>query len=199
MFQPGVDFNQQLGGWIEVVCGPMFSGKTEELIRRMRRAQIAGQKVEIFKPVSDVRYDEQEVVSHDKNSIPSMPVESSSNMLLLADDVQVVGIDEAQFFDDGIIEVANTLANQGKRVVIAGLDKDFKGRPFGPMPQLLATAEYVTKLHAICRRTGGPAHFSYRKVAGDETFMLGETGEYEPVSRVIYNQLNDASGAAESD
>ncbi|MDC3317982.1 thymidine kinase, partial [Schleiferiaceae bacterium] len=126
-------------------------------------------------------------------------VESSSNMLLLADDVQVVGIDEAQFFDDGIIEVANTLANQGKRVVIAGLDKDFKGRPFGPMPQLLATAEYVTKLHAICRRTGGPAHFSYRKVAGDETFMLGETGEYEPVSRVIYNQLNDASGAAESD
>ena len=120
-------------------------------------------------------------------------------MLLLADDVQVVGIDEAQFFDDGIIEVANTLANQGKRVVIAGLDKDFKGRPFGPMPQLLATAEYVTKLHAICRITGGPAHFSYRKVAGDETFMLGETGEYEPVSRVIYNQLNDASGAAESD
>lgn len=134
MFQPGVEFNQQLGGWIEVVCGPMFSGKTEELIRRMRRAQIAGQKVEIFKPVSDVRYDDEEVVSHDKNSIPSMPVESSSNMLLLADDVQVVGIDEAQFFDDGIVEVVNTLANQGKRVVIAGLDKDFKGRPFGPMP-----------------------------------------------------------------
>ena len=199
MFQPGVEFNQQLGGWIEVVCGPMFSGKTEELIRRMRRAQIAGQKVEIFKPVSDVRYDEEEVVSHDKNSIPSMHVESSSNMLLLADDVQVVGIDEAQFFDDGIVEVANTLANQGKRVVIAGLDKDFKGRPFGPMPQLLATAEYVTKLHAICRRTGGPAHFSYRKVAGDQTFMLGETGEYEPVSRTIYNQLNKASGATESD
>ena len=140
MFQPGVEFNQQLGGWIEVVCGPMFSGKTEELIRRMRRAQIAGQKVEIFKPVSDVRYDKEEVVSHDKNSIPSMPVESSSNMLLLADDVQVVGIDEAQFFDDGIVEVANTLANQGKRVVIAGLDKDFKGRPFGPMPQLLANS-----------------------------------------------------------
>ena len=199
MFQPGVEFNQQLGGWIEVVCGPMFSGKTEELIRRMRRAQIAGQKVEIFKPVSDVRYDDEEVVSHDQNSIPSMPVESSSNMLLLADDVQVVGIDEAQFFDDGIVEVANTLANQGKRVVIAGLDKDFKGRPFGPMPQLLATAEYVTKLHAICRRTGGPAHFSYRKVAGDQTFMLGETGEYEPVSRTIYNQLNNASGATESD
>jgi thymidine kinase len=190
MFQSGVEFNQQLGGWIEVVCGPMFSGKTEELIRRMRRAQIAGQKIEIFKPSSDIRYDDKEVVSHDKNSIPSTPIESSSNILLLADDVQVVGIDEAQFFDEGIIEVANTLANQGKRVVVAGLDLDFKGRPFGPMPHLLATAEYVTKLHAICRRTGGPAHYSFRKVAGDETFMLGETQEYEPVSRVIYNQLN---------
>ena len=173
-----------------MVCGPMFSGKTEELIRRMRRAQIAGQKVEIFKPVSDVRYDDQEVVSHDKNSIPSTPIENSSNMLLLADDVQVVGIDEAQFFDDGIIEVANALANQGKRVVIAGLDKDFMGRPFGPMPNLLATAEYVTKLHAICRRTGGPAHFSHRIVEGDQTFLLGEQGEYEPVSRVVYNELN---------
>ena len=190
MFQSGVEFNQQLGGWIEVVCGPMFSGKTEELIRRMRRAQIAGQKIEIFKPSSDIRYDDKEVVSHDKNSIPSTPIESSSNILLLADDVQVVGIDEAQFFDEGIIEVANTLANQGKRVVVAGLDLDFKGRPFGPMPHLLATAEYVTKLHAICRRTGGPAHYSFRKVAGDQTFMLGETQEYEPVSRVIYNQLN---------
>ena len=190
MFQSGVEFNQQLGGWIEVVCGPMFSGKTEELIRRMRRAQIAGQKIEIFKPSSDIRYDDKEVVSHDKNSIPSTSIESSSNILLLADDVQVVGIDEAQFFDEGIIEVANTLANQGKRVVVAGLDLDFKGRPFGPMPHLLATAEYVTKLHAICRRTGGPAHYSFRKVAGDQTFMLGETQEYEPVSRVIYNQLN---------
>ncbi|MEJ6566203.1 MAG: thymidine kinase [Flavobacteriales bacterium] len=190
MFQSGVEFNQQLGGWIEVVCGPMFSGKTEELIRRMRRAQIAGQKIEIFKPSSDIRYDDKEVVSHDKNSIPSTPIESSSNILLLADDVQVVGIDEAQFFDEGIIEVANTLANQGKRVVVAGLDLDFMGRPFGPMPHLLATAEYVTKLHAICRRTGGPAHYSFRKVAGDQTFMLGETQEYEPVSRLVYNQLN---------
>ena len=190
MFQSGVEFNQQLGGWIEVVCGPMFSGKTEELIRRMRRAQIAGQKIEIFKPSSDIRYDDKEVVSHDKNSIPSTPIESSSNILLLADDIQVVGIDEAQFFDEGIIEVANTLANQGKRVVVAGLDLDFMGRPFGPMPHLLATAEYVTKLHAICRRTGGPAHYSFRKVAGDQTFMLGETQEYEPVSRVVYNQLN---------
>lgn len=190
MFQSGVEFNQQLGGWIEVVCGPMFSGKTEELIRRMRRAQIAGQRVEIFKPASDVRYDDTEVVSHDKNSIHSTPVESSSNMLLLADDVQVVGIDEAQFFDEGIVEVANELANQGKRVVVAGLDLDFKGRPFGPMPALLATAEYVTKLHAICRRTGGPAHFSYRKVAGDQTFLLGEAEEYEPVSRTVYNELN---------
>ena len=190
MFQSGVEFNQQLGGWIEVVCGPMFSGKTEELIRRMRRAQIAGQRVEIFKPASDVRYDDTQVVSHDKNSIHSTPVESSSNMLLLADDVQVVGIDEAQFFDEGIVEVANELANQGKRVVVAGLDLDFKGRPFGPMPHLLATAEYVTKLHAICRRTGGPAHFSFRKVAGDQTFMLGESEEYEPVSRSVYNELN---------
>ena len=190
MFQSGVEFNQQLGGWIEVVCGPMFSGKTEELIRRMRRAQIAGQKIEIFKPSSDIRYDDKEVVSHDKNSIPSTPIESSSNILLLADDVQVVGIDEAQFFDEGIIEVANTLANHGKRVVVAGLDLDFMGRPFGPMPHLLATAEYVTKLHAICRRTGGPAHYSFRKVAGDQTFMLGETQEYEPVSRLVYNQLN---------
>ena len=191
MFHSGIEFNQQSGGWIEVVCGPMFSGKTEELIRRMRRAQIAGQKVEIFKPASDVRYDNESVVSHDKNSIPSTPVESSSNMLLLADDVQVVGIDEAQFFDDGLVEVANTLANQGKRVVIAGLDLDFKGRPFGPMPNLLATAEYVTKLHAICKRTGGPAHFSHRTVAGDQTFMLGETEAYEPVSRVVYNMLNE--------
>lgn len=190
MFNSEIEFNQQSGGWIEVVCGPMFSGKTEELIRRMRRAQIAGQKVEIFKPATDVRYDDEEVVSHDKNSIPSTPVESSSNMLLLADDVQVVGIDEAQFFDDGLVEVANKLANQGKRVVIAGLDLDFKGRPFGPMPNLLATAEYVTKLHAICKRTGGPAHFSHRTVAGDQTFMLGETEAYEPVSRVVYNMLN---------
>ena len=190
MFNSEIEFNQQSGGWIEVVCGPMFSGKTEELIRRMRRAQIAGQKVEIFKPATDVRYDDEEVVSHDKNSIPSTPVETSSNMLLLADDVEVVGIDEAQFFDDGLLEVANKLANQGKRVVIAGLDLDFKGRPFGPMPNLLATAEYVTKLHAICKRTGGPAHFSHRTVAGDQTFMLGETEAYEPVSRVVYNMLN---------
>lgn len=190
MFHSEIEFNQQSGGWIEVVCGPMFSGKTEELIRRMRRAQIAGQKVEIFKPSSDVRYDNESVVSHDKTSIPSTPVKSSSNMLLLADDVQVVGIDEAQFFDEGLVEVANTMANQGKRVVIAGLDLDFKGRPFGPMPNLLATAEYVTKLHAICKRTGGPAHFSHRTVAGDQTFMLGETEAYEPVSRVVYNMLN---------
>jgi thymidine kinase len=160
----------------------------------MRRAQIAGQKVEIFKPASDVRYHEEAVVSHDKNSIHSTPIESSSNMLLLADGVQVVGIDEAQFFDEGIVEVANTLANQGKRVVVAGLDLDFKGRPFGPMPHLLATAEYVTKLHAICRRTGGPAHYSYRKVGGDQTFLLGETEEYEPVSRIVYNQLNAKNG-----
>lgn len=190
MYQNGVEFNQQKGGWIEVICGPMFSGKTEELIRRMRRAIIAGQKVEIFKPASDVRYDDTQVVSHDQNSIHSTPVDSSSNILLLADDVQVVGIDEAQFFDQGIVEVANQLANSGKRVVVAGLDLDFKGRPFGPMPHLLATSEYVTKLHAICRRTGGPAHFSFRKVAGEDQFLLGEQEQYEPVSRGIFNQLN---------
>ena len=186
-------------GWIEVIAGSMFSGKTEELIRRLKRAKFAKQKVEIFKPAIDTRYDDKRVMSHDSNEIQSTPVPAAANIPILADNCDVVGIDEAQFFDDGIVEVANTLANQGKRVVIAGLDKDFKGRPFGPMPQLLATAEYVTKLHAICRRTGGPAHFSYRKVAGDQTFMLGETGEYEPVSRTIYNQLNNASGASEID
>ena len=186
MFQSGIEFNQQSGGWIEVVCGPMFSGKTEELIRRMRRAQIAGQKVEIFKPASDVRYDNEAVVSHDKNSIPSTPVESSSNMLLLADDVQVVGIDEAQFFDDGLVEVANTLANQGKRVVIAGLDLDFKGRPFGPMPNLLATAEYVTKVHAVCTRSGNLANYSYRISADKSLVHLGEKESYEPLSRASF-------------
>lgn len=179
-----------MGGWIEVICGPMFSGKTEELIRRMRRAEIAGQKVEIFKPASDVRYDDTDVVSHDKNSIPSTPIDHSSLLLLLADDVQVVGVDEAQFFDDGIVEVVNQLANRGKRVVVAGLDLDYKGVPFGPMPNLLATAEYVSKLHAICRRTGGPAHYSFRKAASEDQFLLGEKDEYEPVSRVIYQKLN---------
>ena len=188
MFHSGIEFNQQSGGWIEVVCGPMFSGKTEELIRRMRRAQIAGQKVEIFKPASDVRYDNEAVVSHDKNSIPSTPVESSSNMLLLADDVQVVGIDEAQFFDDEIVAVCNDLANKGVRVVVAGLDMDFKGNPFGPMPYLMATAEYVTKVHAICKRTGNLANYSHRIANGDSLVLLGENQEYEPLSRAAFHK-----------
>ena len=190
MFQPGVEFNQQLGGWIEVVCGPMFSGKTEELIRRMRRAQIAGQKVEIFKPVSDVRYDDEEVVSHDKNSIPSMPVESSSNMLLLADDVQVVGIDEAQFFDDELPAVCSALANRGIRVIVAGLDMDYLGKPFGPIPHLMATAEYVSKVHAICIDCGDLAIHSNRIIASKDLVHLGEQDEYEALCRSCFLKKN---------
>ena len=180
--------NKQFGS-IEVICGSMFSGKTEELIRRLKRAKIANQKIQIFKPSLDSRNNEY-IESHDKNRIKSLTVKTSYDVYGIGKDFDVIGIDEAQFFDDGVVEVANKLANQGKRVVIAGLDLDFKGRPFGPMPNLLATAEYVTKLHAICKRTGGPAHFSHRTVAGDQTFMLGETEAYEPVSRVVYNMLN---------
>ena len=146
-------------GWIEVICGSMFSGKTEELIRRLRRAQFAKQNVEIFKPAMDVRYDDEEVVSHNDNRIRSTPVPASSNILLLANNVDVIGIDEAQFFDDQIVHVCNELANRGMRVIVAGLDMDFKGNPFGPMPALMATAEYVTKVHAVCTRTGNLAHY----------------------------------------
>jgi thymidine kinase len=177
------------GGWIEVICGPMFSGKTEELIRRLKRAQIARQKVEIFKPMIDTRYHDDHVVSHDANSIPSTAVESSSNIELLASDTRVVGIDEAQFFDDGIVEVCNKLANQGIRVIVAGLDLDYTGKPFGPMPNLLAMAEYVSKLHAICTHTGQLAHFSYRISDNDKRIMLGELDNYEPVSRAVFNEL----------
>jgi thymidine kinase len=177
------------GGWIEVICGPMFSGKTEELIRRLKRAQIARQKVEIFKPMIDTRYHDDHVVSHDANSIPSTAVESSSNIELLASDTRVVGIDEAQFFDDGIVEVCNKLANQGIRVIVAGLDLDYTGKPFGPMPNLLAMAEYVSKLHAICTHTGQLAHFSYRISDNDKRIMLGELDNYEPVSRAVFNDL----------
>jgi len=173
-------------GWIEVICGSMFSGKTEELIRRLKRAQFAKQKVEIFKPSVDVRYDDEKVVSHDANEIRSTPVPASSNIRLLADGVDVVGIDEAQFFDDGIVAVCNDLANQGIRVIVAGLDMDFKGNPFGPMPALMATAEYVTKVHAVCTRTGNLAHFSYRKTNDESLVLLGETQEYEPLSRAAY-------------
>ncbi|MBV7440325.1 thymidine kinase [Weeksellaceae bacterium TAE3-ERU29] len=178
-------------GWIEVICGSMFSGKTEELLRRIKRAEFAGQKVEIFKPAIDKRYDDEDVVSHDKNKMGATPVEASSNLVLLANDCDVVGIDEAQFFDDGIVEVANQLANSGKRVIIAGLDMDFKGRPFGPMPNLMAIAEYVTKVHAICMRTGNLANYSFRKISSDKLVELGEKTEYEPLSRAVFwDELN---------
>ncbi len=173
-------------GWIEVICGSMFSGKTEELIRRLKRAQFAKQNVEIFKPSVDTRYDDKMVVSHDSNEIRSTPVPSSENIRILADNVDVVGIDEAQFFDEGIVQVCNDLANKGIRVIVAGLDMDFKGNPFGPMPSLMATAEYVTKVHAVCTRTGNLAHFSHRTVENDKLVLLGETQEYEPLSRAAY-------------
>ena len=173
-------------GWIEVICGSMFSGKTEELIRRLKRAQFARQKVEIFKPIVDTRYHEDMVVSHDANEIRSTPVPAAANIRLLADDCDVVGIDEAQFFDDEIVTVCNDLANKGIRVVVAGLDMDFKGNPFGPMPALMATAEYVTKVHAVCTRTGNLANYSFRKADNDKLVLLGETGEYEPLSRAAF-------------
>jgi thymidine kinase len=164
----------------------MFSGKTEELIRRLKRAQFAKQRVEIFKPTVDIRYDDDEVVSHNDNRIRSTPVPAAANIRLLANNVQVVGIDEAQFFDNEIISVCNDLANRGIRVIVAGLDMDFKGNPFGPMPALMATAEYVTKVHAVCTHTGNLAHFSFRKALNDKLVLLGETEEYEPLSRAAY-------------
>jgi thymidine kinase len=170
-------------GWIEVICGCMFSGKTEELIRRLNRAFIARQKVEIFKPKTDTRYHEENIVSHNENEIRSTPVNFASDILLLAGDCDVVGIDEAQFFDPAIVEVCNTLANSGKRVIVAGLDMDFEGNPFGPMPYLLAIAEFVTKVHAICTNTGEMASFSYRLANSNEQVLLGERNQYEARSR----------------
>ena len=186
MFLENTINHAKQSGWMEVICGSMFSGKTEELIRRLRRAEMAGQKVEIFKPKIDTRYDEEEVVSHNHNKIRSTPVESSNEILLLGSTCDVVGIDEAQFFDDGIVEVANQLANNGVRVVIAGLDMDFLGRPFGPMPFLMATAEYVTKVHAICKTTGNLANYSMRTSNSKDLVQLGETDSYEAVSRRIF-------------
>ncbi len=183
-------------GRIEVVCGSMFSGKTEELIRRLKRAKIARQRVEIYKPAIDTRYSDEEVVSHDRNAISSTPVESSSSILLLANDAEVVGIDEAQFFDDGLVEVCNRLADRGKRVIVAGLDMDFKGVPFGPMPALCAVAEDVMKVHAVCVRCGGLAHVSHRIVTGERRVLLGEQGEYEPLCRACYNQAAIEAEAA---
>ena len=174
-------------GWIEVITGSMFSGKTEELIRRLKRATIAMQEVEIFKPQIDVRYSEDEVISHDENAIRSTPVSTAGNILLLANDVDVVAVDEAQFFDMGLIEVCNTLANRGIRVVVAGLDMDFMGRPFGPIPGLIATAEYVTKVHAICVRCGNLAHHTHRKLKTEKLVLLGEQDLYEPLCRKCYN------------
>lgn len=175
-------------GRIEVICGSMFSGKTEELIRRMKRAKFAKQRVEIFKPAIDVRYSEEEVVSHDHNSILSTPIGSSESILLLASDIDVVGIDEAQFFDEGLIEVCNTLAKNGMRVIIAGLDMDYKGVPFGPIPALCAIADDVTKVHAICVKCGALAYLSHRLVANEHRVLLGEKGEYEPLCRDCYNK-----------
>ncbi|MCG9971475.1 thymidine kinase [Christiangramia crocea] len=186
MFLENTVNHEEQFGWIEVICGSMFSGKTEELIRRLRRAKFAKQNVEIFKPAIDTRYDEEMVVSHDSNEIRSTPVPSASTIRILADGCDVVGIDEAQFFDDEIVTVCNDLANQGIRVIVAGLDMDFKGNPFGPMPHLMATAEYVTKVHAVCTRTGNLAQFSYRKAINDDLVFLGENEEYEPLSRAAY-------------
>jgi len=186
MFLENTVNHKEQFGWIEVICGSMFSGKTEELIRRLKRAKFARQKVEIFKPIVDTRYHEDMVVSHDENEIRSTPVPAAANIRLLADDCDVVGIDEAQFFDDEIISVCNDLANRGVRVVVAGLDMDFKGNPFGPMPALMATAEYVTKVHAICTRTGNLANYSFRKSKSDKLVFLGETEEYEPLSRAAF-------------
>lgn len=173
-------------GSIEVICGSMFSGKTEELIRRLKRAQIAKLNVEIFKPATDTRYDENDVVSHDKNSIPSSPVAHSSSILLLGSNTQVVGIDEAQFFDDELPEVCNKLASKGIRVIVAGLDMDFQGKPFGPMPNLLAIAEHVTKVNAVCMQCGSPAVYSFRTAANKSTVLLGEKDSYEPRCRACF-------------
>lgn len=178
-------------GWIEVICGSMFSGKTEELIRRLKRAQFARQRVEIFKPKIDIRYSEEEVVSHDANSIRSTPVENSGNILLLTGEVDVVGIDEAQFFDANIVAVCQKLADSGIRVIVAGLDMDFLGKPFGPMPQLMAIAEYVTKVHAICVHCGNIAQHSHRLTANDRLVMLGEKDTYKPLCRHCFNKAKN--------
>lgn len=188
MFRETLKASQVRKGHIEVVCGSMFSGKTEELIRRLKRAKIARQKVEIYKPRLDVRYDEVNVVSHDSNFIHSTPVEFASQILLLANDVEVIGIDEAQFFDEELPSVCQTLANRGIRIIVAGLDMDYLGKPFGPIPSLLAIAEYVTKVHAICMNCGDLANYSHRIVAGETRILLGEQESYIPLCRYCFNQ-----------
>jgi thymidine kinase len=191
MFLENLKREQKRKGWIEVICGSMFSGKTEELIRRLKRAKYAKQKVEIFKPSVDVRYDEESVVSHDANAILSTPVNSAETILLLTGDVDVVGIDEAQFFDAGIVDVCTALANRGVRVIVAGLDMDFLGNPFGPMPGLICSAEYVTKVHAVCLCCGNLANFSHRKTEDKSLVVLGETESYEPLCRVCFVEANN--------
>ena len=186
-------------GRIEVICGSMFSGKTEELIRRLKRAKFARQRVEIFKPAIDTRYSDEDVVSHDQNSIQSTPIDSSSAILLLGADIDVVGIDEAQFFDNGLVDVCNQLANSGVRVIVAGLDMDFQGRPFGPIPGLLAVADEVTKVHAICVRCGALAYVSHRLVRDSRRVMLGEKMEYEPLCRDCYQKALEQERALAKD
>ena len=181
----------QRTGWIEVVCGSMFSGKTEELIRRLNRARIANQKVEIFKPTVDTRYDEEDVVSHNANTVKSNPIQNASQILFYSEEFEVVGIDEAQFFDDELITVCNELANSGKRVIVAGLDMDFTGKPFGPIPQLMAIAEYVTKVHAICIRCGNLANYSHRISKDEKLILLGETDSYEPLCRKCFLEATE--------
>lgn len=183
-------FKNQRSGWIEVICGSMFSGKTEELIRRLKRARIANQRVEIFKPKIDTRYDESEIVSHDRNQITSTPIDNSKALLMLTEDADVVGVDEAQFFDSDLPEVCEELALRGIRVIAAGLDMDFRGKPFGPMPDLLAVAEYITKVHAICQHCGNLATHSYRLTTDDATVVLGEKESYEPRCRTCYQMGN---------
>ena len=189
MFLENTINSKKRKGWIEVICGSMFSGKTEELIRRLKRAKIAKQKVEIFKPEIDRRYDDEAVVSHDENQIHSTPVPASANIPLLVNDEDVIGIDEAQFFDEELVGVCNQLANQGIRVIVAGLDMDFLGKPFGPIPALMASAEYVTKVHAICVKCGNLANHSHRINANEDLVMLGETDSYEPLCRSCFYQI----------
>jgi thymidine kinase len=190
MFLETPDSNKISKGWIEVICGSMFSGKTEELIRRLKRAQFAQQKIEIFKPTVDVRYDDEKVVSHDANEVSSTPVPSSANILLLANDVDVIGIDEAQFFDDELPAVCVNLANRGIRVIVAGLDMDYLGNPFGPIPNLMAVAEFVSKVHAICINCGDLAIHSNRKVSSEKLVHLGEQDEYEALCRSCFLKKN---------
>ena len=177
-------------GWIEVICGSMFSGKTEELLRRVKRAKIAKQKIKIFKPKKDVRYDKKKVISHDQNSIKSKPVSNPGKIIKLSEKFEVIGIDEAQFFDDSLVDVCNELANLGKRVIVSGLDMDYKGKPFGPMPNLLAIAEYVTKVHAVCSKSGKMASYTHRIVDSDDLILLGDSKKYQALSRKEFIKSN---------